>query len=104
MLNWLVAASKLHKHRVTCCTAEWPFYVFLFYGRGATSYPGFSLLGSEIFRFPRAKTLGTRLVGGVHQSRVGVDQRYKYMGRGVDHGAGHHSPCDQTGNVQRSAA
>ena len=33
-------------------------------GRGATSYPGFSLLGSEIFRFPRAKTLGTRLVGG----------------------------------------
>ena len=31
MLNWLVAASKLHKHRVTCCTAEWPFYVFLFY-------------------------------------------------------------------------
>ena len=33
MLNWLVAASKLHKHRVTCCTAEWPFYVFLFYGR-----------------------------------------------------------------------
>ena len=33
MLNWLVAASKLHKHRVTCCTAEWPFYVFLFYGQ-----------------------------------------------------------------------
>ena len=31
MLNWLVAASKLHKHKVTCCTAEWPFYVFLFY-------------------------------------------------------------------------
>ena len=29
MLNWLVAASKLHKHRVTCCTAEWPFYSFL---------------------------------------------------------------------------
>ena len=28
MLNWLVAASKLHKHRVTCCTAEWPFYSF----------------------------------------------------------------------------
>ena len=26
MLNWLVAASKLHKHRETCCTAEWPFY------------------------------------------------------------------------------
>ena len=25
MLNWLVAASKLHKHRETCCTAEWPF-------------------------------------------------------------------------------
>ena len=23
---------------------------------------------------------------GVHQSRVGVDQRYKYMGLGVDHG------------------
>ena len=22
MLNWLVAASKLHKDRVTCCTAE----------------------------------------------------------------------------------
>ena len=33
MLNWLVAASKLHKHRVKCCTAEWPFYVFLFYGK-----------------------------------------------------------------------
>ena len=32
MLNWLVAASKLHKHRETCCTAEWPFYHFLFYG------------------------------------------------------------------------
>ena len=30
MLNWLVAASKLHKHRETCCTAEWPFYS-LFY-------------------------------------------------------------------------
>ena len=39
MLNWLVAASKLHKHRVTCCTAEWPFYVFLFYGH-TTSCPG----------------------------------------------------------------
>ena len=25
MLNWLVAASKLHKHSETCCTAEWPF-------------------------------------------------------------------------------
>ena len=32
-----------------------------------------------------------------------TDQRYKYMGLGVDHGAGHHSPCDQTSNVQRSA-
>ena len=29
MLNWLVAASKLHKYRETCCTAEWPFYSFL---------------------------------------------------------------------------
>ena len=29
MLNWLVAASKLHKHRETCCTAEWFFYSFL---------------------------------------------------------------------------
>ena len=29
MLNWLVAASKLHNHRETCCTAEWPFYSFL---------------------------------------------------------------------------
>ena len=29
MLTWLVAASKLHKHRVTCCTAEWLFYSFL---------------------------------------------------------------------------
>ena len=30
MLNWLVAASKhRHKHRETCCTAEWPFYSFL---------------------------------------------------------------------------
>ena len=29
MLNWLVAASKLHKHRETCCTAEWLFYSFL---------------------------------------------------------------------------
>ena len=42
--------------------------------------------------------------GGVHQSRVGVDQRYKYTGLGVDHGVGHHRPCDQTSNVQRSAA
>ena len=41
--------------------------------------------------------------GGVHQSWVGVDQRYKYMGLGVNHVAGHHSPCDQTSNVQRSA-
>ena len=24
MLNWLVAASELHKHRGTGCTAEWP--------------------------------------------------------------------------------
>ena len=39
------------------------------------------------------------LVGGVYQSRVGVDQRYKYMGLGVDHGAGHHRPCDQTSSV-----
>ena len=37
MLNWLVAASKLHKHRVTCCTAEWPFYVFLFYATSTAS-------------------------------------------------------------------
>ena len=29
MLNWLVAASKVHKHREACCTAEWPFYSFL---------------------------------------------------------------------------
>ena len=29
MLNWLVAASKLHKHRETCCTVEWSFYSFL---------------------------------------------------------------------------
>ena len=29
MLNWLVAASKLHKHRQTCDTAEWLFYSFL---------------------------------------------------------------------------
>ena len=29
MLNWLVAASKLHKHSETCCTAERPFYSFL---------------------------------------------------------------------------
>ena len=25
-LNWLVAASKLHKRRGTCCTAEWLCY------------------------------------------------------------------------------
>ena len=24
-LNWLFGASKLHKHRGTCCTAEWPY-------------------------------------------------------------------------------
>ena len=29
MLYWLVVASKLHKHREACCTAEWPFYSFL---------------------------------------------------------------------------
>ena len=39
MLNWLVAASKLHKHRETCCTAEWRFYVFLFYGFTLASRP-----------------------------------------------------------------
>ena len=38
MLNWLVAASKLHKDRETCCTAEWPFYVFLFYGTGLSDH------------------------------------------------------------------
>ena len=27
MLNWLVAASKLHKYRETCCTAEWPLFI-----------------------------------------------------------------------------
>ena len=35
MLNWLVAASKLHKHRETCCTAEWPFFSFLILCLGA---------------------------------------------------------------------
>ena len=25
---WLMAASKLHKHRETCCTAEWPYCPF----------------------------------------------------------------------------
>ena len=28
MLNWLVAARKLHNDRVTCCTAEWPYCPF----------------------------------------------------------------------------
>ena len=28
MLNWLLAAIKLHKHRGTCCTAEWPYCSF----------------------------------------------------------------------------
>ena len=27
-LNWLVAASKLHKHRGTCYTAEWSYCPF----------------------------------------------------------------------------
>ena len=27
-LNWLVATSKLHKHRGTCYTAEWPYCPF----------------------------------------------------------------------------
>ena len=27
-LNWLVAASKLHKHWGTCYTAEWPYCPF----------------------------------------------------------------------------
>ena len=27
-LNWLMAASKLHKHRGTCYTAEWPYCPF----------------------------------------------------------------------------
>ena len=27
-LNWLVATSKLHKHRKTCFTAEWPYCAF----------------------------------------------------------------------------
>ena len=44
MLNWLVAASKLHKHRVTCCTAEWPFYVFLFYGNTTNIHEYIKLL------------------------------------------------------------
>ena len=26
--NWMVAASKLHKHGGTCFTAEWPYYRF----------------------------------------------------------------------------
>ena len=42
MLNWLVAASKLHKHRETCCTAEWPFYSFLIlWLRGGLHESGF---------------------------------------------------------------
>ena len=28
MLKWLVAASKLHKNRGACCTAEWPYCSF----------------------------------------------------------------------------
>ena len=27
-LNWLVAASKLHNDRASCCTAEWPYCPF----------------------------------------------------------------------------
>ena len=27
-LNWLVAASKLHKHEGTCYTVEWPYCPF----------------------------------------------------------------------------
>ena len=44
MLNWLVAASKLHKHRETCCTAKWPFNSFLIlcYGAYAMSEPQYS--------------------------------------------------------------
>ena len=28
VLNWLVAASKLHRHWETCCTAGWPYCAF----------------------------------------------------------------------------
>ena len=64
MLNWLVAASKLHKHRETCCTAEWPFYSFLIlWLRGGLHESGlsfnpkrhFKLIESRIERSRRTK-------------------------------------------------
>ena len=33
MQNWLVAASKLHNHWGTGCTAEWPYCPFTVLGR-----------------------------------------------------------------------
>ena len=54
MLNWLVAASKLHKHRETCCTAEWPFYSFLILCSGVLPCVvlsiGYIIFHSHLFR------------------------------------------------------
>ena len=37
-LNWLVAASKLHKHRRTCYTVEWPYCPFAILWKIPDSY------------------------------------------------------------------
>ena len=53
-LNWLVAASKLQKHRGTCCTAEWPycpFAILWYFKLQKTSAEQFSLF--SIFNFVR---------------------------------------------------
>ena len=42
-LNWLVAASQLHKHRGTCCIAEWPYCPFAILCLHAKSLVHFSI-------------------------------------------------------------
>ena len=41
-LNWLVATSKLHKHRGTCCIAEWPCCPFAILCLRSTDWPTWS--------------------------------------------------------------
>ena len=71
MLHWLVAASKLHKHRETCCTAEWPFYSFLILCLQVMLKHAVQNSGKfEIRRRLRQKLRDRRQIDFVHRSRT----------------------------------
>ena len=81
MLNWLVAASKLHKHRETCCTAEWPFYSFLIlwrkYVQTTAPIPTNSLDGTvwwfkKLLHTHHCKIISWSEIGTIHSSIHGM--------------------------------